>query len=32
MEGLWQGFGEAQFSILGYREEIYVSGRAPDEA
>jgi hypothetical protein len=21
-----------QFTVLGYREEIYVSGRAPDEA
>jgi hypothetical protein len=29
---VWQRFGEAQFAILGYREEIHVSGRAPDEA
>ena len=27
-----QRFGEAQFAILGYREEIYVPGRAPDKA
>jgi hypothetical protein len=25
-------FGEAQFAILGYREEIHVPGRALDEA
>jgi hypothetical protein len=29
---LRQRFGEAQFAILGYREEIYVPGRAPDKA
>ena len=27
-EGLRQRFGEAQFAILGYREEIYVPVRA----
>ena len=27
-----KGFGEAQFAILGYREEVHVPGRAPDEA
>jgi len=31
-EGLRQRFSEAQFAILGYREEIYVPGRAPDKA
>jgi hypothetical protein len=31
-EGPRQRFGEAQFAILGYREKIYVSGRASDEA
>jgi hypothetical protein len=31
-EGWWQRFGEAQLAIFGYREEIYVSGRTPDEA
>jgi hypothetical protein len=29
---LWQRFGTAQFAVFGYREEIYISGRAPDEA
>src|SRR5579859_313730 len=31
-EGLRQRFGRAQFAILGYGEEIHVSGRTPDEA
>ena len=31
-EGLRQRLSEAQFAILGYREEIHVPGRAPDEA
>jgi hypothetical protein len=31
-ESLWQRFGTTQLPILGYREEIHVSGRAPDQA
>ena len=31
-QGWRQGLGEAQFAILGYREDVHVPGRAPDEA
>jgi hypothetical protein len=31
-EWLRQRVGEVQFAVVGYREEIHVPGRAPDEA
>jgi hypothetical protein len=30
--GSWQRFGKPQFAVLGYRKEIYISGRALDES
>jgi hypothetical protein len=31
-EDSWQRFGKPQFAVLGYREEVYISGRALDES
>ena len=31
-ERLRQRLGEAQFAVVGYREQVHVPGRAPDEA
>ena len=31
-EYLRQRLGEAQFAVVGYRDDIHISGRAPDEA
>jgi hypothetical protein len=31
-ERFWQRFSEAQFAVVGYREEVHVPGRTFDEA